>query len=477
MSDQDFEKLLGGFAADTLTPEERRQLFSAALQDQQLFNALADEQALKELLTDPAVRRRVLHALNKTTPAPAVGGPVSWLDWLRRPANLALAGGLATAIVAVVLGTRIYQDSLRHTAPSVATEATRPATPPTAIPPAAQPAPSQPAELQSKASENGARSAARAKTDALTDKPVTGEQTAQSPLQEYPAADTARELAPNRSGYEEDRIQTDAPMGGPSQASKEIVAPADQRAVARSALKALPRESKKMQAPAAVALPETGSSTVSARALFYGESIPPETDRLTKDNEPEMKSPGETEAESGPFKRKLEGLSQRSKAAAPAMPPKPLGLRYSFAGRTPDGQQQEIDSLTALATPTPVQLTIETNQDGYIQIWKNVGSAQPQLLLPQKESGHISLKIQAGRRQDIQLPPASGMVTIRLSRVPFGPITRQEAALLDRLPPDQLQETVTAGEATGSEELATYIVSRDATIAQLSVSFPAGRPR
>ena len=43
MSDHDLEKLLGGFAADTLTPEEKQALYTAALQDQQLFNALADE--------------------------------------------------------------------------------------------------------------------------------------------------------------------------------------------------------------------------------------------------------------------------------------------------------------------------------------------------------------------------------------------------------------------------------------------------
>ena len=73
MAEHDFTKLLGGFAADTLTPEEREMLFRAALQDQQLFNALADEQALKELLTDPTVRRRVLQSLAQrgTGPSPS----------------------------------------------------------------------------------------------------------------------------------------------------------------------------------------------------------------------------------------------------------------------------------------------------------------------------------------------------------------------------------------------------------------------
>ena len=37
MSEHDLEKLLGGFAADTLTVEERNLLYTAGLQDQQLF--------------------------------------------------------------------------------------------------------------------------------------------------------------------------------------------------------------------------------------------------------------------------------------------------------------------------------------------------------------------------------------------------------------------------------------------------------
>ena len=79
MSEHDLEKLLGGFAADTLTPEEKQVLYSAALQDQQLFNALTDEQALKELLADPVVRRRLLQSLKQTSTSGA-GGSFSWPD-------------------------------------------------------------------------------------------------------------------------------------------------------------------------------------------------------------------------------------------------------------------------------------------------------------------------------------------------------------------------------------------------------------
>jgi hypothetical protein len=136
----------------------------------------------------------------------------------------------------------------------------------------------------------------------------------------------------------------------------------------------------------------------------------------------------------------------------------------------PDGQEQEVDAAAASTSSTPVQLTIETNQDGYIQVWRNVGSANTQLLLPQKDSGHISQKIQAGQRQRLLLPAESGPVIVRLSRVPFGPISRQEAALLNRRSPNLLQESGTSPSPTGSQEQATYVVSQDPSpTAQIAV--------
>ncbi len=129
--------------------------------------------------------------------------------------------------------------------------------------------------------------------------------------------------------------------------------------------------------------------------------------------------------------------------------------------RTPDGQEQEVDAATANSSSTPVQIMLETNRDGYIQVWRNVGSADTQLLLPLKESGHISMKIQAGQRQRLPLPSDSGTVIVRLSRVPFGPISRQEAALLNRRSPNLIQESVTTPHSTGSQEQATYVISQD----------------
>jgi len=46
----EIRRLLGGYATGTLTDDERTLLFSAALEDQSLFDALADEEALREFV-------------------------------------------------------------------------------------------------------------------------------------------------------------------------------------------------------------------------------------------------------------------------------------------------------------------------------------------------------------------------------------------------------------------------------------------
>ncbi len=97
MNRDDVQKLLGGYATGTLTPEERQALYEAALDDQELFDAIAREQALQDLLRDAEVRSRLLTALEER--------PARWYTGLIRPvwrpaAGLALAGA---AILVVVL--------------------------------------------------------------------------------------------------------------------------------------------------------------------------------------------------------------------------------------------------------------------------------------------------------------------------------------------------------------------------------------
>ena len=424
MSEHDLEKLLGGFAADTLTPEEKQTLYTAALQDQQLFNALADEQALKELLSDPDVRRRLLASLEQKS-ASGAGGSLSWLDWFRRPAGLAFAGGLAAAALAVVLGIRIYQDSLRQAAQSIATEEAKPAS---------QPATPQAIEPQAKAKENVAPAIDLPKKDTLIDKLAKRERSAPPPSKKERASDVARDSLKQRREHDETRREAEAPVAA------------------------------------------TGTPALSARALFYGgEPGRADTRSMAKEQEQAMKPPAELAPQANRLERPLEGLSQPGKAAGTVDQLTPLGLRYSFIVRGTDGQEREVDAATASKSIQPVFFTVEANQDAYLQVWKTVGSSTPQLLWPEKASGQISLKITARQRQHIPLPMESRPVTLtaRLSRVPSEPITRQETAMFDRRTPNQLQEFIMPSGAAGSQERATYVINRDSSLGQLSIEILA----
>ncbi len=478
MSEHELDKLLGGFAADTLTTEEKQTLYAAALQDQQLFNAIADEQALKELLADPVVRRRLLASLQQKSTSGA-GGSLSRLDWFRRPAGLAFAGGLAATALAVVLGVRIYQDGLRQAAQSVATEDAKPTAPPPPIPSTSHPISPQVTEPQAKAKENRETAIAPAKKDMPVDKLAKQKRSAAPSPQEQRVSDPARDTVKQQSEQDEVIGQAKAPVAALSKSAEEVTSPADQKLAASSAPPAAAPEPKQLQTPAGGRVAAIITPAISARALFYGEK-PGLTDSraMAKEQAQGMKPLTESAPQANRLDRPPEGLSQLGKAADTATQLKPLGLRYSFVVRGTDGQERDVDAATAMKSIQPVFLTVEANQDAYLQVWKTVGPSTPQLLWPEKETGQISLKIAAGQRQHIPLPLESEPITltVRLSRVPSGPITRHEAAIFDRISPNQLQESITANKQTGVQEHATYVVNHDpSTTAQIAIDITLGR--
>jgi hypothetical protein len=134
MKPEEMEKLLGGYATGTLSEDERRALFDAAVSDQRLFDALVREEALRELLADSRARQQVLEALG---PSREPSWQRVW-DWVRQPAALALAGSAAVAFIAVGI---VLQKGSRPTGEPVETaEVRKPVEPPPA-PPEPAPAP------------------------------------------------------------------------------------------------------------------------------------------------------------------------------------------------------------------------------------------------------------------------------------------------------------------------------------------------
>jgi Domain of unknown function (DUF4384) len=96
MTQEEIRKLLGGYATDALSADQRRMLFEAALEDQELFNALQNEDALRELLADPVSRAQVRTALESsknTRPG------FAWRRWLW---GVALPAVVAVIVIALM---------------------------------------------------------------------------------------------------------------------------------------------------------------------------------------------------------------------------------------------------------------------------------------------------------------------------------------------------------------------------------------
>jgi hypothetical protein len=93
MTRDEARKLIGGYATGSLTETERRVLFEAALQDQELFDELAGEQVMKEVLDEPGARQRLIAVLEP---------PRKHRAWLWATASASVA-------IAVVIGIVVSQ--------------------------------------------------------------------------------------------------------------------------------------------------------------------------------------------------------------------------------------------------------------------------------------------------------------------------------------------------------------------------------
>jgi hypothetical protein len=157
VTQEEIRKLLGGYAANTLTERERTALFEAALEDQDLFDALQNEDALRELLADPVSREQIRQALE---PVAAERRGSFWMrqPWLIGAATLAVAAVIAIAVVkwhrepaATSVPTQMAQSQVEPKLEAPKPEARQPETP--------QPAPAVPTPERKRADRLVARSA------------------------------------------------------------------------------------------------------------------------------------------------------------------------------------------------------------------------------------------------------------------------------------------------------------------------------
>jgi hypothetical protein len=462
MSEHDLNKLLGGFAADTLTPEEKQQLYSATLQDQELFNALADEQALKELLADPVVRRRLLQALQKSS-STAASSP--WLDWFRRPAGLAWAGGLAAAFFAIILGTRIYQDSVKEAGRPVATEEATPA---------AAPAPSvtkptaPPINEPRLNTQDNATSSVPPKANALAGKIAKRETTAMVIPEKQHARNSATDSPLQQP--EQDGLQKQAESTSDKRASSNEEAPAsaDHRPASAPSTSAVTPAPTKV--PTTAAPTSQVASALSARSMFYGESAEFNTALMAEEQEPSQSA-----QQSGRFEQK-KGALVAGKPAKVIGFTKPLGIRYRL--RVDGGIERPRRNKDAGATNQAgsIDLLIDVNQDGYLQVWGETEHLQHHLLFPIPEDEQLSSRLIAHQRRTIPVAAGYGTIILRFSRILFDSSIKQAIVLSGRSSLGLLQESVTTDEAPGFHERTTYVVNQDLSVQELLVRIPIGKP-
>jgi hypothetical protein len=336
MSREEIQKLLGGYATGTLTAEEQRALFAAALEDQELFDALEREQSLRDLLSDPAARAHLLAALDAPGPAP-------WVRrWWRPLSVAAMAVALASiAIVAV----------RRH--PPAAPPAMVAKLGPPVVPPVVAAPPPAPAPVRAEPS------------------PVRNNTPTLAQLKKSPPVDMAR-MAP---------APAPPPVAAPS--APKDAAPKEKGEVAVSAgaqtvevksaavslskaqgFRDLPVATRNAVTGAAIAEAKTTAAPADASALFYDNVF--------------MGARGGLAAGGGGGRGgAVGGIGSGASAeirplakSAPAAPAGHLGIQYRILRMTASGEFLEADSAAtdSVAAGTLFRLKITANDSGYLRI-------------------------------------------------------------------------------------------------------------
>ncbi|MEQ1681729.1 MAG: hypothetical protein ABL950_14150, partial [Nitrospira sp.] len=438
------------------------QLYSAALQDQELFNALADEQALKELLADPVVRRRLLQALQKSS-STAPSSPS--LDWFRRPAGLAWAGGLAAAFFAIILGTRICQDSVKEAGRSIATEeATHAAAPaPSVTKPTAPPINEPRLNTQDNATSSGSP-----KTNALAGKMAKRETTAMVVPEERRARNSLTDSLLQQP--EQDGLQKQAESMSDKRATSNEEAPAsaDHRPASAPSTSAVTPAPTKV--PTTAAPTSQVASALSARSMFYGERAELDTALMAKKQEPSQSA-----QQSGRFEQK-KGALVAGKPPKVIGVTKPLGIRYSLTADGGIERPRRDKDAGATNQASSIELMIDVNQDGYLQVWGETESLQHHLLFPIPENEQLSSRLITHQPRIISVAAGYGAIILRFSRILFDSSIKEAIVLSGRSSLGQLQESVTTDEASGFHERTTYVVNKDLSVPELLVRLPIGKP-
>ena len=329
MNREEIQKLLGGYATDTLTAEEQQALFAAALEDQELFDALGREQSLRDLLRDPAARAHLLAALDAPATTP----------WFRRWWMPLSAAAVAVALASVAI---------------VAVRRQPPAAPPVTIaklePLVAPPVGAMPQPAPASAPVEPRPSRADAVPAQAKESPPVTMPMAPAPAPPPAAPKDKVEVAVS-AGAQVVEVQSAAVSLDKAQAFRDLPAAA-RNAVTGGTV----AELKKTAAPA------------DARALFYGNVFMGAGSGLAAGGAGGGRG-GRGGVVGGIASDKSAAIRPAAETAA-AAPAGHLGIQYRILRKTSSGEFVQADAAAtgSVAAGTLFKLQITTNGSGYVRV-------------------------------------------------------------------------------------------------------------
>ncbi|MGP0594863.1 hypothetical protein ACTRXD_20295 [Nitrospira sp. T9] len=385
-----WEHLLGGYATHTLTDEEKRQLYEAALNDQALFNALADEEALKVMLADPEARRRILASLEATERSGGVPDEkVKWVSWLKEHTSLAWAGSIAAVGLALIFGWQMEKEW----GPVVSQE------------------------------QEAAKSSSREELPFRTQKPSDeGTSSLQKEaLETKPAQEEAIEIEGERQGRT--KTENDARESGLAMrrqrtheqvtqsppAPSALIQPKDGRSVQPLSVPEAPEVPMTDKVPQATApgrmadqaMDEATQLPPSAQELFYAASGSLGDEVIGEKNDVDR----EDQAHRGALSKTIKPLEGDFSGGA-AMPIA-RGLRYSFVQQAKEGKDEEMEIRQVAGNWSEIRLAVESNVSGYLYVLAPLGNGKWQNLVPMEsdktEQTEVGIKVKSFQRVEFPL--------------------------------------------------------------------------
>lgn len=204
--------------------------------------------------------------------------------------------------------------------------------------------------------------------------------------------------------------------------------------------------------------------------MFYGESAEFDTALTAEEQEPSQSA-----QQSGRFEQK-KGALVGGKPAKVIGFTKPLGIRYSLKDDGGIERPRREKDAGAKNQAGSIDLLIDVNQDGYLQVWGGTEHLQYHLLFPIPEDDQLSSRLIAHQHRTIPVAAGYGTIILRFSRILFDSSIKQAIVLSGRSSLGLLQESVTTNEASGFHERTTYVVNQDLSVQELLVRIPIGKP-